>query len=387
MGIFDLLKKFGIFTQATRDIPGCITNPKEIHAHLKHLGEQKIPLNLQLDGKYEQYSSLFLKNTKGDPSAFFIDPLVPKEGNRILEDSLAATFSYTFDRKRFTFDTAFAGSVQREIKTIKIELPRTIEESDRKKSGNIAGPLETPLKVRVAHLENVCERGAPLDLKIHDLSKTFKSSFVHVSKGTPPEIFIDMLKPKEGNEQIKKSRDIHLSYNFQNRHFEFESEFVEIEKKIITVQKFRVPQAIEEVMLRRITTIAPADGQSSTLLERRRFQRVSPATGSPVNVYLGYGRGKTELANISVGGAAFYTKLTSKDMKVGSVFYKMTLALPEEEGKIVIPKAVVRNIVENAAANRKARNLCSLEFFGLGITDQDAIRRYIAKRTLETEET
>jgi c-di-GMP-binding flagellar brake protein YcgR len=386
MGIFDLLKKFGIFTQTPKDIPGCITNSKIIHDHLKHLGEQKISLNLQVDDRYEQYASLFLKNPKGDLSVFFIDALVPKEGNRFIDDALKATLSYTFEGKRFTFDTAFVGSVPREITTVKIELPRIIEESDRKKGGNTESPLETPLKIRLAHLENVCERSAPLDLKIDKSTKVFKSSFVHVSRGTPPEIFIDILKPKEGNQQIEKSREIHLSYNFQNRHFEFESEFIEIVKKNTTVLKFRLPKAIEEVMLRRITTISTDEEQSAALLERRKFQRVAPATDSPVKVYIGYGKGKTELDNISVGGAAFFTKLTTKDMKLGSAFYKMTLTLPEEERKIVIPKAMVRNIVENVAPSRKSKNLCSLEFFGLKISDQDAIKRYIMKREQEIKE-
>lgn len=387
MGIFDFLKNLKGSGSSRENIPGLINSPQKIQDHIENLCEKKLPLNLQIDNKHAQFSSFFLKDTTGQQTGVIVDPVIPSEGNRILETSEFVNISYTDEKKRFTFLTQFLGKVERKITAIKLSIPRSIDEKSRQKSeSSMAPPRETPLNVRLSHLEKVCEQSVPVEVQIDNHTEVFKSIFLKVVNTESPELFIDLLDSENGNKIIADSREVILSYNFQNRHFEFDCECLGIVKKRLPALKFLVPKEIEEAVRKKIIIDDASEGPHTQKVDRRRFKRVAPSLDSPVNVFIGLEKSKREIANISVGGVAFYTSLNKKQLKVGTTYRNMTLCLPHESEKINIPKVIVRSIVENAAPEKKTSSKCAVEFFGLKISDQETIERYIVKRMRELEE-
>ena len=243
------------------------------------------------------------------------------------------------------------------------------------------------MKVRLDHLQAICEESIPLELKIDDQEKTYKSIFAKLQRDDSPKLYIDLISPKEGNKYISKSRSVLLSYTFQNRSFFFESDFMEIEKKELEVIRLMNPRIIEEVVRKRIST-AGGTSRESTIKEvdRRKFNRVTPSTDSPLHVYLEYGKSKWEVTNISVGGTAFLTKLTKEKLKVGMAINNMGLSLPSETVKVVLPKVIVRDLQENHATTGDKKNKCSVEFFELSSCDREKIEKYIQKREEEIKD-
>ncbi len=384
MGVFDFLAKIVNSGPSKETDSGVLAGPEKVLPHLKNVCKQKTSLNLQIDDRPGQFSSVFLKDLTEKQTAVTIDTLVPQEGNQFIENSDTLSVSYTFQEKRLSFDTRFLGTALKKLSLVKLSIPRFIEERSEKKAGNPDLHVETPLKVRLGHLQKICEQSIPLELKIDEQDKAYKSIFAKLQRDDPPELYINLISPKEGNKDIAKSRSVLLSYTFQNRNFFFESDFIEIEKKKLKVIRLYNPRIIEEVVRKRISKAdGPSGEPAAKVVDRRKFNRVAPSTDSPLHVYLEYGKSKWEVTNISVGGTAFLTKLTKEKLKVGMAINNMGLSLPTETAKIILPKVIVRDLQENPALPGEKKNKCSVEFFELNSSDREKIEKYIQKREEE----
>jgi len=218
--------------------------------------------------------------------------------------------------------------------------------------------LITPTQIR-SNLEEACTRNNHLIATIDERARTFSSTFIELGKGND-FVLIDLLMPKDGNRIIEESSRVIIDYNMEGVMYSFEAKFVETVKGRFSSLKITFPSIIKKI-------------------QKRSAFRVSPSMENPIVVEIKEGLIE-EVADISEGGLAFYTRHTEGELSVGTTFEKLTFKLPTMHGQITT-KAVVRSFIKASVAGVK--NKCCVEFLNMKMPDKDAIAHYVVVRQRE----
>lgn len=213
-----------------------------------------------------------------------------------------------------------------------------------------------------------------LKIRLNERHRTYTSCLLAVS---PPTMLIDELFPTEGNELIRDSRFItiefmvnafinqrlHLSYNFTSRFLAAE------EWKNFPALRIALPDTI-------------------TRNQKRRYLRIVPPVKEPLYIHflVNNQEHNEKIADISAGGASFYTNLGRASLQPGMEIKNILIEIPNY-GTIQCDAVVQthrRNDQPVLVDGKPTVNYCGIEFLGLGNAIRERIVQYVlAKERME----
>jgi c-di-GMP-binding flagellar brake protein YcgR len=209
------------------------------------------------------------------------------------------------------------------------------------------------------NLEYVCQKNTQLTVAFDERLITYRSIFLEVGRKND-FVVIDVLIPEHGNQLIKTSSKIKISYTIEGIMYSFDSMYIESLSGRFPSIKIAFPNLIRKI-------------------QRRKHFRVSPSIDAPILLKLTDGLNE-RAADISEGGVAIYTNLTEKDLSLGQVFERVAFRLPNATQNI-ITRVVVRNMIKGLRENVK--NKCGMEFLDMMMHDRDLIASYVLTRQRE----
>ena len=219
--------------------------------------------------------------------------------------------------------------------------------------------ITEPEQIRF-HLQKISEQGTKLNIKIDDEPVSFGSIFIKVvSKEGEEGILIDILTPINGNVLIRKSKNVSISYSFEETNHTFNCEY-------LTMNSSKEFDSIN-VSVPTIVHIG----------KRRNAKRFTLSYLSPLKVDLG-NKIIEEAGDISVGGLCFFTQRDEGEFFKGKTFSNISFTLPPKKHKIDT-KAIVRWFAKDEIYSRRARNKCGIEFIRMNQVDKEPIAKYLSE--------
>lgn len=216
---------------------------------------------------------------------------------------------------------------------------------------------------RDSNIKLSCQQQLPVSVTIDEHVIEPISLFIEArpDKGW---IIIDNLVPEEGNNYIKKSESIRISYRVDNIGYNFKSAYIDhIQKDGYPALKIAYPQEIKTQ-------------------QRRKFFRVEPPIEEPVNVTIKTNSAvplhiERDLRDLSEGGLSFAIKISESfhlDIKKGKELEEIHFTLPDY-GPIKI-SGIIRGIFRSEGENL----ICGVEFSEIKDSDMSKIYRYVVDR-------
>ncbi len=232
-------------------------------------------------------------------------------------------------------------------------------ETHKKTSGESSSNLTVPSEIE-SHLNEIGRQSTFIHIWIDKNPALYNSIFVGISADKRAGALIDALMPKVGNDYIKKSKKIKISYIFEGKQYNFESKFLEIIKDKYESIKILIPQVINKI-------------------EHRKFVRVKLTAIAQLMVCVENSRNKRIVEDISAGGMAFYT---SHIFREGHILSKVSIVLPPG-GHEINARAEVRRFIKDVGPSYESRHKCCAKFLDLNKSQTELIIKFVTDRERE----
>lgn len=214
-----------------------------------------------------------------------------------------------------------------------------------------------------ANIRGCCENKISTSLTIDDHAIEFMSMFIDAD-AKKRWIIIDSLIPKVGNEYIKKSKSLYMSYNLNNVAHSFRSNYLGSVSGEFPSIRISFPKAIESHQKRAYFRVEPSINESVPITIKINKE-------PPLEI-------KGPVRDISEGGVSITILPDIVDrFKPGTFLDEIDFILPQWGD--IKTKGVVKTISE-AMGNRYH---CGIEFVELTDLYMDKIYRYVVHRQRE----
>ncbi|MBI3599450.1 MAG: flagellar brake protein [Nitrospinae bacterium] len=125
-----------------------LTTQSQIVASIGEVCQKSLNLIATIDDRAETFGSIFIELGKGNDS-IIIDTLMPKYGNRLVEESNRINVEYIINGVKYSFRTRFLEMVRGSLPAIKIAVPSFIKKFEKRKFFRISPSNNSPVAVEV----------------------------------------------------------------------------------------------------------------------------------------------------------------------------------------------------------------------------------------------
>ena len=149
MGLFDIFKRdkesyLHLFSDD-------LVTPEKIKANLDEVCKKNTHVVATIDDRPRTFRSIFLESGI-DNDFVIIDVLMPKDGNRIIEESEKVRIDYALEGVMYHFETKFIEMVSGRFPSIKIVFPLSIKKIQKRGSFRIFPSMNNPIMVELTDL-------------------------------------------------------------------------------------------------------------------------------------------------------------------------------------------------------------------------------------------
>jgi len=210
-----------------------------------------------------------------------------------------------------------------------------------------------------------------LRIRLNNRHKSYMSSLLAID---PQALLIDELFPLEGNELIRESTSVEVDFFLAT-----------IEKQRLHISYGFTSRYLATEQWKGFPALRIAFPERIIRNQKRKYLRISPPVTEPLFItFTLQGQTFTEkIANISAGGARFYTNLGKSMLAPGTRLATIHVEIPAT-GTITCP-AIVRLLYPNEqpviVEGKQMFNSCGIEFENI----EDGLREKIIKYVIATE--
>jgi c-di-GMP-binding flagellar brake protein YcgR len=149
MGLFDIFKRdkesyLHLFSDD-------LVTPAQISANLEEVCKRNTPIIAMIDDRPRTFRSIFLE-VENESDFVIIDVLMPKDGNRIIEESEKVRIDYTLEGVMYYFETKFVEMVRGRFTSIKLVLPSVIKKIQKRGSFRVSPSIDNPITAELTDL-------------------------------------------------------------------------------------------------------------------------------------------------------------------------------------------------------------------------------------------
>jgi len=149
MGLFDIFKRdkesyLHLFSDD-------LVTPAQVKANLDEVCKRNTHVVASIDDRPRTFRSIFLESGRNDDFVI-IDVMMPKDGNRIIEESEKVRIDYTLEGVMYYFETKFIEMVSGRFPSIKIAFPSIIKKIQKRGSFRVSPSMDNPIIVELTDL-------------------------------------------------------------------------------------------------------------------------------------------------------------------------------------------------------------------------------------------
>lgn len=148
MGFLDFIKKDGLSDEMRVILSDDLITPTQIRSNLEEACRRNNHLIATIDERARTFSSTFIELGK-ENDFVIIDLLMPKDGNRLIEESHRVIIDYNMEGVMYSFETKFVEIVKGRFFSLKITFPSVIKKIQKRSAFRVSPSMDNPVVVEL----------------------------------------------------------------------------------------------------------------------------------------------------------------------------------------------------------------------------------------------